>query len=413
MEITIADIEKAADNLEGTVKKTPLQFSQRLSEKYKAEIYFKREDLQQVRSFKIRGALNKMMSLSLQERKRGVVTASAGNHAQGVSFSCNKLKIRGVIFMPKVTPNQKVERVKYFGNGRVEIKLEGESYDEAVTAAKRYSHKTGAIYIPAFEDKMIIAGQGTIGLEIVTQVENLDYILCQIGGGGLVAGVALTTKKINKNIKVYGVEPTGAASMTKSLNENKVSSLSMVDTFCDGVAVKTVGKMTLSLVKKYVDGTIVVPEGKVALTMIDLFQNEGIVTEPAGALTVSALDDIKDEIKGKKVVCIISGGNNDLLRYPEIMEKSLVYQGRKHYFLIEFAQKPGQLKKFVNHVLGPHDDIVLFEYIKKTDKEKGPVLVGIEFTKKEDYPPMIKRMTDQSFKFKEIEKGDMIYNLLI
>lgn len=411
--VTLKDIEKAAENTNGTAKNTPLQFSKRLSDVYKANIYLKREDLQEVRSFKIRGALNKMMSLKEEEKKNGVVTASAGNHAQGVAFSCKKLKVHGVIFMPVVAPAQKVERVKYFGDGYVQVKLEGESYDEAVAAAKKYSHETGATYVPAFEDEKVIAGQGVIGLEILEKLPEVDAVLIQIGGGGLIAGVSSAIKTKKPGATIYGVEPTGAASMDQSLKNNEVSPLKTVDTFCDGVAVKTVGRMTLDAVKKYVKKIAVVPEGQVATTMIDLYQNDGIVAEPSGALTVSALENLKQEIKSKNVVCVISGGNNDILKYPEIQERSLIYLGRKHYFLVEFAQKPGQLKKFLNHVLGPHDDIVLFEYIKKTNKEKGPALVGIEFTKKEDYQPMVDKMNNYGFNFKEVKSTDLSYNLLV
>ncbi len=413
MKITRKEIEEAAVRIGDVTDKTPLQYSQRLSQQYEAKIYLKREDLQQVRSFKIRGALNKMVSLSDEEKSKGVVTASAGNHAQGVAFSCNKLKVNGVVYMPVVAPNQKVERVKYFGNGHVTVKLEGDSYDEAVVAAKKYSHETGAVYIPAFEDEKVIAGQGTVGLEILEKLDSPDYIFCQIGGGGLISGVAIAVKELKRSVKIFGVEPSGAASMAVSLENKKVTPLHEVDTFCDGVAVKTVGETTLKICQKYLEKVIVVPEGQVATTMIDLFQNEGIVTEPSGALTVSALEDVKNEIKGKVVVCIISGGNNDLLRYPEIMEKSLIFQGRKHYFLVEFAQKPGQLKKFVNHVLGQKDDIVLFEYVKRTNREKGPVLVGVEFSKKEDYPPMVKKMSDFGFKFKELNPDELSYNFLV
>jgi threonine dehydratase len=413
MNVTIQDIDKAAKNLEESVKKTPLQFSQRLSDLYQAKIYLKREDLQEVRSFKIRGALNKIMGLTGAEKKAGVVTASAGNHGQGVAFACNKLKIKGTVFMPRLTPNQKVERVKYFGNGHVVVMLEGDNYDESVSLAKKYGHDTKATYIPAFDDKDVIAGQGTIGKEIYEQNGKIDFVLAGVGGGGLLSGIASYIKAKSSKTKLIGVESDGTASMALSLKKGKIASLDIVDGFCDGIAVKTVGKLTFEICQELVDNIIVIPEGKVAKTLIDLFQNDGIIAEPAGILPVAALDSIVKEIKGKTVICVISGGNNDLLRYPEILEKSLVYQGRKHYFLIDFAQKPGQLKQFVNHVLGPTDDIALFEYIKKNNKEKGPALVGIELKDKKDLARILSQMQKFGFNYKILDNKELLYNYLV
>jgi len=410
----LGEIKKAKENLRGVVKMTPLQLSERLSKKYQADIYLKREDWQKVRSFKIRGAYNKISQLTDRERKRGVVTASAGNHAQGVAFSCSYLKIRGVIFMPKTTPLQKIHRVRYFGGGYVKVILEGENYDQASYLAKEYARKTKAIYIHAFDDEKVIAGQATIGEEIFDQLEgNIDYVIVPIGGGGLIAGIALSLKAKNKKIQLIGVESKGTQSMNLALKNKSIISLKAVDAFCDGIAVKKVGNLTYKLCQKYVDQTYVVDEGKIALEMIDLFQNEGIVVEPSAATTIAVLDDLKEQIKRKNVVCVISGGNFDLLRYPEILEKSLVYQGLKHYFLIEFAQRPGQLKKFVNHVLGPNDDIVLFEYIKKNNKEKGPALVGIELKRKQDYEKIITNLEKYQFSYQVISSNDLLYKYLI
>lgn len=413
MKKIVDEIEKAAENLKNIVKKTPLEFNERLSKIYQAKIYFKREDQQPVRSYKIRGAYNILISLTNNERKMGVVTASAGNHAQGVAYSCNKLKIKGVIFMPIITPKQKINRVKHFGNDWIEIKLFGQNYDETTLAAKNYAKDTGAIYVSAFDDEKIIAGQGTIGKEIIEEIKNIDIVLVPIGGGGLISGISSYLKEKNKNIKIYGVEPEGAASMFFSIKNKKIIALDKVDTFCDGVAVKKVGELTFKLTQKYVDDIIVVPEGHVATKMIDIFQNEGIILEPAGALSIAALDFIKNQIKNKTIICILSGGNNDLLRYPEILEKSLIYQGRKHYFLINFAQKPGQLKNFVNNVLGANDDIVLFEYIKKNNKEKGPALVGIELEKKEDFKKITNNLKRYQFDYQIINPNDLIYKFLI
>lgn len=410
----VKKIEKASEVIEAVIEKTPLQLMARFSDKYQAKIYFKREDLQKIRSFKIRGAYYKISQLKNEERKKGVVTASAGNHAQGVALSCQILKIKGTIFMPIVTPIQKINRVIYFGNGWVEVRLDGENYDQASKAAKKFSQETGALYIHAFDDEDVIAGQGTVAKEIFEQLEGkIDYVLSAIGGGGLISGIASYFEEKNHQIKIVGVESYGTQSMTQALKKKDIISLEKVDTFCDGIAVKKVGMMTFNICSKKIDKTLVVSEGKIAEVMIDLFQNEGIITEPAGAISVAALDLIKDEIKGKTVVCLISGGNFDLLRYPEVLEKSLIYQGKKHYFIVDFVQKPGQLKMFVNQVLGPNDDIVLFEYFKKNNKEKGPVLIGIEYLKKEDYLLMIKRMKKLNFNFKEIDPQDSIFQLLV
>ncbi len=414
MKITVRDIEQAAEKLKGVAQKTPLEYSKRLSKLYGADIYLKREDLQEVRSFKIRGAYNKMASLTPEEKKRGVVCASAGNHAQGVAYSCNELKIKGVIFMPVVTPNQKIEKVQHFGDGYVEIKLVGNTFDEASIASQVYAQEHNAVYVHPFNDPHTIAGQGTVGKEIYEELKgNVDYVLAAIGGGGLISGTSTYMKQKSKGAHVIGVEPKGAAGMLVSLQAGTVVTLANIDTFVDGAAVKTVGDITFEICKKNVDKVLTVTEGKDCSTMIELYQNEGIITEPAGALSVSALDQIASEIKGKTVVCILSGGNNDILRYPEIMEKSLIYQGRKHYFIIEFAQKPGQLKRMVNEALGPNDDIVRFEYMKKTNKEKGAALVGIELKDKKDLEPLIERMKAIELNFTKITSSDLLYDYIV
>ena len=414
MSITIQHIEEAAKRLEQVVQKTPLQYSKRLSKKYGADIYLKREDLQEVRSFKIRGAYNKMSSLTDEEKARGVVCASAGNHAQGVAYSCNALKVKGVIFMPIVTPNQKIDKVQQFGDGYIEIKLVGNTFDEASIASQVYTKDNNSVYVHPFNDPYTIAGQGTVGKEIYEDLKGkVDYVVSAIGGGGLISGISTYIKSKNPIATIIGTEPKGAAGMYESLKKGSVVTLERIDTFVDGAAVKTVGDLTFDICKKNVEKVICVEEGKDCSTMIELYQNEGIIAEPAGALSVAALDDIATEIIGKKVVCVISGGNNDILRYPEIMERSLVYQGLKHYFIIDFAQKPGQLKRMVNEALGPTDDIVRFEYIKKTNKEKGPALVGFELKSRNDLEPLIARMQAIELKFTKVSQDDLLYDYLV
>lgn len=408
------DIEKASSILADVVVKTPLQFSERLSEKYHANIYIKREDLQKVRSFKIRGAYNKMHSLTPDERKRGVVCASAGNHAQGVAYSCSTLQIKGTIFMPAVTPNQKIEKVRQFGGKFVDIKLIGTTFDQASKAAMAYCTEKQALYVHPFNDPLTIAGQGTIAKEIVEQIDTkVDFILAGIGGGGLISGIGMYCKSKQPHTKIIGVEPLGAPGMLQSLKNKQVVSLENIDTFVDGAAVQTVGDLTYHISSIVVDEILLADEGKVCTTMIELYQQDGIIAEPAGALTIAALDDLKDEILGKTVVCILSGGNNDILRYPEIMEKSLMYKGLKHYFLVEFAQKPGQLRQFLNKALGPRDDIVLFEYIKKNAKEKGPALIGIELSRKEDLEPLLEKMNQLQIRYTKVTSGDPLYSFLL
>ena len=414
MNITVQQIEDAAKRLEGVVMQTPLQKSKRLSALFNANIYIKREDMQDVRSYKIRGAYNKISSLTDREKKLGVVTASAGNHAQGVALSCALLKMQGVIFMPVVTPNQKIDRVKHFGDGFVTIKLVGDTYDASSKAAHAYCKKQNAVYIHPFDDPLTIAGQGTIGKEIYEKLEgNVDIVIVPIGGGGVASGISSYLKAKNPKIRIVGVEPVGSPSMHEALKADKVVTLDKIDTFVDGTAVSRVGDLTFSICKKNLEKVVVIPEGKICNTMISLYQNEGIVAEPAGALALSAFDHLLKEIKGKTVVCVLSGGNNDLSRYPEIVERSLVYQGRKHYFIIEFAQKPGQLRKFVNDALGPTDDIVRFEYMKKTNKERGAALVGIELKDKKDFDPLKERMEQLGINFRVLTSKELLYSYII
>lgn len=412
MSVSVQSINEASQRLQGVSIKTQLEFNQRLSDKYNAQIYLKREDLQPVRSFKIRGAYNLIASLSDVEKSRGVVCASAGNHAQGVAYSCSKLQIKGVIFMPVVTPNQKIDKVKKFGGNHVEIVLVGDTFDEASLQSKNYCQEHNMVYVHPFDDDRTIAGQGTVAKEIFEEILP-DIIVSCVGGGGLISGVASFTKEFKPEVLIYGVEPSGAAGMYEALKAGKLVTLDKIDTFVDGAAVRTVGEKTLEITQQKVEKVVVVPEGEVCFNMVELYQNEGIIAEPAGALAVAGLDQLKNQIEGKKVVCIISGGNNDISRYPEIIERSLVWQGKKHYFIIEFTQKPGQLRKFVVDVLGPTDDISRFEYIKKTNKEKGAALVGVELADSNNLIPLLNRLNKSTLEYRKIETGDLIYQQLI
>jgi threonine dehydratase len=407
-------IEEAERRLHGIASTTPLQPSPRLSERYGANILIKREDMQAVRSFKIRGAYNKIASLSAEDRKRPIVCASAGNHAQGVAFACAHLGIGGTVFMPRITPTQKIERVEHFGGEFVEIRLFGDSYDEASAAAQEYCERKQGIFVHPFDDLETIAGQGTVGKEIYDATGGeVGVVIVPVGGGGLASGVASYIKARNSAVVVIGAEPAGSPSMYESLKQGRVVTLEEMHTFVDGAAVRKAGQRTFDLCRQFVDRVVLVPEGRICTTMIELYQNEGIITEPAGALALSALDDAAEDIRDKTVVCVLSGGNNDILRYPEIMERSLVYQGRKHYFIIEFAQKPGQLRQFVDDALGPTDDIVRFEYIKKTNKERGAALVGIELKDKADLEPLLKRMEEIQLNFRPLGSEELLYDYLV
>jgi threonine dehydratase len=373
----------------------------------------KREDLQEVRSFKIRGAYNRIAALTPEEGRRGVVCASAGNHAQGVALACSNLGLQAAIFMPVVTPLQKIERVRHFGHNAVEVRLEGDTYDAAEEAARALCDERGAIFVHPFDDPLTVAGQGTIALELESELGRCpDVVVAPVGGGGLIAGIAGYFGEGTELVRVVGAEPAGAASLQASREAGRPVTLDRVDTFVDGAAVRTVGRMTFELCQRFVDGVVVVPEGKVCTTMIELYQNDGIIAEPAGALSVAALDEVGD-LEGKLVVCILSGGNNDLLRYPEIVERSLVHQGRKHYFIVEFAQKPGQLRKFVDQALGPTDDIVRFEYMKKTNKERGAALVGVELRDKADLAGLMTRMEEVGINCRRLTSEELLYDYLI
>lgn len=414
MEVTPQLVEEAARRLEGVISNTPLQTSKRLSQRYQATVLIKREDLQEVRSFKIRGAYNKVSSLSPGERSRGVACASAGNHAQGVAFACSELGIPGTVFMPAGTPLQKIERVRHFGGQGVEIRLVGETYDEAGGLAQEFCRASGAVLVHPFDDPLTMAGQGTIAKEIVEGLEGrLDVLVTSVGGGGLAAGMASYLTGRDPDTAVIGAEPAGAPSMSAALRAGGPILLEKIDSFVDGAAVQRVGDLTYRICSALLDEVLVVPEGAICATMIDLYQNEGIVAEPAGALAVAALEQIGDRIRGKTVVCILSGGNNDILRYPEIMERSLVHRGLKHYFIVHFSQRPGQLRRFVNEALGPTDDIVRFEYMKKTNKERGAALVGIEIAHPEDLEPLVERMNALQLNCRRLTYEELLGDYLI
>ncbi|OBR62408.1 threonine dehydratase [Paenibacillus oryzae] len=412
--ISLEEIVQAHMHLKDVIVRTPLQYNRVLSERYNCQVWLKREDLQIVRSFKIRGAYHMMRSLSSQETLKGVVCASAGNHAQGVAYSCQSLGIPGKIYMPSTTPRQKVKQVAFFGGDQVDIILTGDTFDDAYAEALAESQRSGMAFIHPFDDRKIIAGNGTVGQELLEKAEIApDYIFLTVGGGGLAAGVASYTKIVSPSTRIVGVEPEGAPSLKASLDEGAVVPLEHIDKFVDGAAVKRVGDLTFSICKDLLDEVIAIPEGKVCTTMLDLYNENAIVAEPAGALPIAALDSFREQIAGKNVICIVSGGNNDVDRMQEIKERSLIYEGYKHYFMVSFPQRAGALREFLDQVLGPNDDITRFEYTKKSNKDNGPALVGIELKHREDYEPLVSRMTHKGFQFVELNKDPVLFNLLI
>lgn len=394
----LEDIKKAAETIKNVSEVTPLSKGLRYSKQFGAEIYFKREDIQQVRSYKIRGAYNKISSLTKEEAENGVVCASAGNHAQGVALSCKLLKIKGSIFMPAPTPNQKVEQVKMFGEDFIEIKLVGDTFDDASEAAMKECKEQGKTFIHPFDDQKVIEGQGTIGLEIIEQTQlPIDYVFVAIGGGGLASGLSTVFKELSPNTKIIGVEPEGAPSMKTSIENNKNTELEHIEKFVDGAAVKRVGDLNFAICKQNLDDVITVPEGKVCETILELYNKDAIVVEPAGALSTSALDFYADKIKGKNVVCVISGSNNDITRTAEIKERALLYANLKHYFIVNFPQRAGALKEFVVEILGENDDITYFQYAKKTNRENGSAVVGVQLKSANDLEPLIAKMKKRNF----------------
>jgi threonine dehydratase len=411
---SLQGVFEAADRLEGLTRLTPLEKNKRLSALTGASVFLKREDLQLVRSFKIRGAYNKIASLTAKEKNTGIVCASAGNHAQGFAFSCQELEINGEVFMPATTPQQKISQVRMFGGDFVNIVLIGDTYDACQKVALESAKNSGKIFIHPFDDPLVIEGQATLALEMIEQYsEVLDVLLVPIGGGGLVSGVITVFKERSPQTKIIGVEPEGAPSMQKALASGKRIALKEMDGFVDGAAVRQVGKLPFEICKSHLDELLTVPEGKICQTILDLYNKEGIVAEPAGAIAIAALDIISDQLKNKKVGVLVCGGNNDVFRMPEIQERALLYTGLKHYFLIDFPQRSGALKQFVTQILGSEDDITHFEFSKKNFRNNAPAVVGIELKNAADLTLLVERMKKHNFKFDYLNDKQSLFQFLI
>ena len=408
--VTPAAIEEAAARTIAT--RTAVERSVRLSERYAAEVLLKREDLQLGRSYKVRGAYNLMSSLTPEELERGVVCASAGNHAQGVAISCARLGVPGHIVVPTNTPKQKRDRITALGGSHVTLTLHGSTYDEASAYAYELGRGLGATYVSAFDDPRTIAGQGTVGYELTSQIgEPLDVLLLPVGGGGLASGVATWVREVWPQTRIIGVEPAGAASMAAAIEAGEPVRLDTLDTFVDGAAVATAGKVTYPIVKEYVDELVSVPVGAICVEMLELYQTEGIIAEPAGALAVAALSQI--DLRGAaRVGAVLSGGNNDVSRYSDVLERALIHQGLRHYFLVSFPQAPGALRGFLDDVLADGEDIVVFEYVKKSNREHGPALIGIDLDSADGLDGLLERMGASDLLIERIEPDSPLFTFL-
>src|SRR6478752_6210735 len=410
--VRAADIDAAARRLHGIATVTPLEQCQRLSAQTGLTVLLKREDLQVVRSYKVRGAYNLMAQLTPAERGAGVVCASAGNHAQGVSYACRALDIKGRIYLPNTTPRQKRDRILSHGAGMVELVMTGDTFDDAATAAAEHAAESGAVLVAPFDDPRTIAGQGTVVRELLQQLGRTpDVIVVPVGGGGLIAGIVTYLRERAPRVRIIGAEPAGAPSMIAAMAAGGPVSLEAMDPFVDGAAVRRVGALPYQIVAGAEVQLVPVDEGAICTAMLRLYQNEGIVAEPAGALAVAALDDLVLE-PGSTVVALVTGGNNDVSRYGEILERSLVHLGLKHYFLVDFPQEPGALRRFLDEVLGPEDDITLFEYVKRNNRETGPALVGLELGSAEGLAPLLDRMAASPMDVERIEPGSAAYRYL-
>jgi threonine dehydratase len=416
MTVTADLVEAAAQRLTGVVPPTPLERSSRLSALTGAEVWLKREDLQVVRSYKVRGAYNLISQLDVDARAHGVVTASAGNHAQGVAFSCQALGVQGRVYLPATTPRQKRRRIAALGADRIEVIVHGDTYDEAAAAAQADAQRSGATLVPAFDHVATVAGQGTVVRELLGQLgRDPDLLVLPVGGGGLLAGTMAWLGDRTHTIRVVGVEPTGAACVGAAMAAGKPVELSTVDTFVDGAAVRRVGEVPFEVIQHSGAELITATSGQVCSEMLSLYEVEGIIAEPAGALASAALTGgaITGITPGMTVVCVVSGGNNDISRYAEIIERAVLHEGRKLYFVVEFDQEPGALRRFLDEVLGPDDDITLFEYIKRNNRETGPALVGIELARPEDGPALLARIAATSLRCELVDPDGPLFRFLV
>ncbi|HMS98004.1 MAG TPA: threonine ammonia-lyase IlvA [Saprospiraceae bacterium] len=411
--ISISQSRSAAETLSSVISPSPLIYNPRLSQKYQAHIWLKREDTLPVRSFKIRGAFNKMATMGRDQLSLGIVCASAGNHAQGVAYSCARLQVQGTIFMPSTTPQQKISRVRHFGGDWISVVLIGDRFDDAQISAIQFATERGLPFIHPFDDMDVIAGQSTVALEILDEIkEPVDYIMAPIGGGGLMAGMVSVFNKMSPHTRIVGVEAKGAPAMYESLASGFPVQLTQIDPFADGIAVRKIGGLAFNICKDYLEEVILVPEGHICSTLLELYSEEALVTEPAGAIGIAGLEYVKEKIRNKNVVVVVSGGNNDIARTEDVRERALLFEGRKHYFLIRFPQRAGALKEFLD-VLGPGDDITHFQYTKKNNRDTGPALVGLELTDNQQLEILMTAMSAKGIVFQHLNHDPILFEMLV
>ncbi|MBL7786979.1 MAG: threonine ammonia-lyase IlvA [Chitinophagales bacterium] len=412
--ISVENIIKASYRLNGIVQITPLQHNPNLSERHQCNVFLKREDLQPVRSYKIRGAYNRMLNLTPEQAQQGVVCASAGNHAQGVAYACQQLGIQAEIYMPTTTPSQKIRQVERIGKNFVHVVLAGDTYDAAYSAAQSYCDAQKKVFIHPFDDSDVIEGQGTVAVDILNTFKgDIDYLFVPIGGGGLSAGVGTYFQRLSPKTQIIGVEPMGAPAMKQSLEKNERIMLEAMDNFVDGAAVRRVGEINFDICKNVLHDIVLVPEGRICTIILQLYNEDALVVEPAGALSIAALDFYADKIKGKNVVCVVSGGNNDIERMPEIKERSMIYEGLKHYFIINFPQRPNALLDFLSNILCNGEDIAVFQYTKKNNRSIGPALIGIEIQQRSDYESLLQRLDEHKIDYKIVNNDQKLFEYLI
>ncbi len=387
---------------------TPLQRNAHLSDRYGADIWLKREDLSPVRSYKIRGAFNAMRK---QQGRDLFVCASAGNHAQGVAFMCKHLKVRGVIFMPVTTPQQKIQKTRIFGGDNIEVHLSGDYFDDTLAAAQKWCAQQGGYFLSPFDDEDVIEGQASLAVEIEAQLGRVpDHVILPVGGGGMSSGVATW---FGDRTHCLFVEPKGGACLHAAMAAGHPVSLDHVDNFVDGAAVGRIGAKPFELLKsRHLSDVLVLSEDRICTTMIEMLNVEGIVLEPAGALAVEAVADVQSFIRGKTVVCVTSGGNFDFERLPEVKERAQRYSGVKKYFILRLPQRPGALKEFLN-ILGPDDDIARFEYMKKSARNFGSVLIGIETRKPENFARLFAHLDEAGFTYTDITDDETLAQFVI
>ncbi|MCL1629593.1 MULTISPECIES: threonine ammonia-lyase IlvA [Roseinatronobacter] len=394
---------------------TPLLRNDYLSQKFGADIWLKREDLSPVRSYKIRGAFNAMRKqLDRVPEGRAFVCASAGNHAQGVAFACRHFGVQGTIFMPVTTPQQKIMKTRSFGAEHVTIQLIGDTFDQSLAAAQAFCTERGAHFLSPFDDEDVIEGQASVAVEMLEQLDHApDMVVLPVGGGGLSAGMTSYLAQTAPDSALRYVEPLGGASLQAALRAGEPVTLPRIDSFVDGASVARIGARTFARLKHVdPDHVLIAPENRICITMLDLLNVEGLVLEPAGALSLDVLESLRGQIAGKTVVCVVSGGNFDFERLPEVKERAMRFAGSKKYLLLRLPQRPGALRDFLG-TLGPEDDIARFEYLKKTARNFGTVLLGIETTNPDNFNGLFARLDDAGFAYSDITEDEIMANFVI